>query len=237
MRRRCFVAADGGDDAFVGDEDVVQAHVVGAGTAQAAHMPGVQDLELALRHHGVAVALVDGFFAVVRVEAHGGAEEVRVVDAADELPLAGDAPAVAAALRSPDGRGGAGHDGRWIGDQLRAAALEAWADQAEGFDADHQIPAGAAVGPGHGLDDADLRRRIRIGAVDVRGAGKAVQAFAGERLGNRARQVALAFGLVGVLANQRCERLRPAHMVLGWRLGHWPSAAPSSSAASSGSVR
>ena len=189
-------------------------------TAQAAHVPGVHDLELPGRHHGVAVPLVDGFFAIVRKKMHGGAEDVRVVDAAHELPLAGDAPAVAAALRPAHRRGGTGHDGHGVFDQFRAAPGEAGADQAEGLDADHQIPAGAAVRPRHRFDDANLGHGIGIRAVDVRRAGKPVEPRSGERLGNRPRQVALALRVVGVLADQRREGGRPVHMVLGRPLGH-----------------
>ena len=176
-------------------------------------MPGVDDLEFPLGHDCVAVALVEQFVAVVKT--HRGPEELCVVDAADELPLAGHAPTVAVPLCTAHRGGGTRHDGHGIGNQFGAAVLEPGPDQSECLDADHEVPAGAAVCPRGGLDDADLDHGIGVGTVDVPGSGKSVQPVLRERLGNRCREVANAFRLVGVSADQRCQALCRQYVVLG----------------------
>ena len=146
--RRAEVAADGVDEQAIRHERVVEAHVVGAGAAHPGDVPGVHDLVAALRHHGIEVAVLHRF--VVVVAPHGGAEEFRVVNAAHELPLARNPPAAVLAVGAAHGGGGTRHDGHGILEQFRAMG-EAGSDEAEGLDADHQVPAGAAVGAGRPL--------------------------------------------------------------------------------------
>ena len=173
---------------------------MGSRTPKAGHVPRVDDLEFPFGNHRVAIALVEQFIPVV--EAYRGAEDLRVVDAARELPLAGHAPTVPVPFGRVNGRRGTRHDGHRVGDQLGTATREPGADQSERLDADHQVPAGAAVGPGRGFDDSDLRHGIRIGTVDVPGAGEAIETVPGKGLGDRLRQVSNPFRFVGVAANQ-----------------------------------
>ena len=75
-------------------------------------------------------------------------------------------------------------------------------DQAKGLDADHQVPAGTAVGSGNRFDDADLGHGVCVGAMELRWRRHPVEPLAGERFRHGSRQVAFALRLVGMFAHQ-----------------------------------
>ena len=176
---------------------------MGTGAAQAAHVPSVHDLVLPHRQHGIAVHLVHRLATLV--EAHGRAEHVGVVDAAHELPLAVNAPTAIDALGAAHGGGGTGDDRHWVCDEFWACG-EAGRQQAERLDADHQVPAGAAVDARRGFNHAHLRGRRRLRAVIDPRRRHPVQPRLGKGLRHGRRQAVVALRLVGMGGDQRCQR-------------------------------
>ena len=152
-----------------------------------------------------------------------------------ERPSAVDDPAAVDPAGAALGVEGAAHHeigvlGEQLGRRLRGHQRAADAD---GLDADHQRPAGGPVAGRDGLDDLDRGDRVGFGAPEAAGAQSRYRPALGQGPHHHLGDVALRFGLVGVLAHERLQRLRCLDRAqVGRRCHHSPSVAAARRAAS-----
>ena len=203
----------------VGHEQIIRDGVVAAGAAQAAGVPGVEDLQFGARHGGDAQRRPVRAGAAI-VEHASREQPPRVRDAAAEGPASGDTHAAidgnCLAARGPH----AGGDHPGVAEDLGGALLgEVGGEQAAGG-GDRDAPARRRVAPGDALGAAK-RGRGRCFERAQRGWHPgAHEPGRPQLLEQRRWQRALALGRGGQLAGEsRRAAGQSIELRTGWRAG------------------